>query len=154
MGRILAKLDELGHRLPEAAAPAANYIPYTQSGNILFVSGQLPIEDGKPMTGKVGGALTVEQGQQAAQLCTFNALAHVCHACGGTLDKVKQILKLEVLVNGAPGFTEPHLVANGASDLLAEIFGDRGKHARAAYTVAELPMGAAVEVVATFEVSS
>lgn len=154
MGRVLAKLEELGHKLPEAAAPAANYVAYTRVGNIVYVAGQLPIEDGKPgFIGKLGREISIEDGKQAAQLCSFNALAHLCHACGGTLDKVKQIVKLEILVNATEDFTEPHVVANGASDLMAEVFGDKGKHARAAYCVAQLPFGAAVEVVGTFEVS-
>lgn len=149
---IEAKLAEKGLTLPEAALPAANYVPTTVSGNIIHVSGQLPMKDGKPQgIGKLGREFTVEQGQEIARQCALNVLAHVRATLGGDLTRVKKVLRLGIFVASAEGFTEQPKVANGVSDLIVELFGDKGKHARAAVGVAELPFGVAVEVEATVE---
>lgn len=149
---IEAKLAEKGLVLPEAALPAANYLPATISGNIIYVSGQLPMKDGKPQgIGKLGREFTVEQGQEVARQCVLNVLAHVRANLNGDLTRVKRVLRLGIFVASAEGFTDQPKVANGASDLIVELFADKGKHARAAVGVAELPFGVAVEVEATIE---
>lgn len=154
MAIVANRIEELGIVIPQVTAPAAAYVPYTISGNIVFVSGQLPMKDGKPFkTGHLGKNVSVAEGQEAAKVCALNILAHLKNACGGSLDRVKKTLKLEILVAATPDFTEPHVVANGASQLILDVFGDeRGKHARVAYGVATLPLGVAVEVAATFEI--
>lgn len=150
--QIEAKLAEKGLTLPEATLPAANYVPATVSGNIITVSGQLPMKDGKPQgIGKLGREFTVEQGQEIARQCILNVLAHVKANLNGDLTRVKKILRLGVFVASAEGFTDQPKVANGASDLIVELFGEKGKHARAAVGVAELPFGVGVEVEATVE---
>jgi enamine deaminase RidA (YjgF/YER057c/UK114 family) len=139
-------LAELGIRLPPAAAPVASYVPVRVSGEHAFVAGQIPIEDGKVLSsGKLGEDLTVEQGSEAARRCALQALSALREALG-TLDRVKGIVKVDVFVASAPGFTQQPAVANGASDVLVEIFGEEGRHARAAVGVSELPLGASVEV--------
>ena len=149
---IEAKLAEKGLVLPEAALPAANYLPATISGNLIYVSGQLPMKDGKPQgIGKLGREFTIEQGQEVARQCVLNVLAHVRANLNGDLTRVKRVLRLGIFVASAEGFTDQPKVANGASDLIVELFGDKGKHARAAVGVAELPFGVAVEVEATVE---
>jgi enamine deaminase RidA (YjgF/YER057c/UK114 family) len=151
--QVATKLKQLSIELPESALPAANYIPYTVTGNLVFISGQLPMKDGKPQfIGKVGKDYTIEQGQQTARLCGINILSHLRAACGGNLDKVKRCVRLGIFVNSAPGFTDQPKVANGVSDMMVELFGDRGKHARFAVGVSELPFGVAVEVDGTFEI--
>lgn len=151
-GKIDKKLEAMNIVLPPSVMPAANYVPYTISGNQIFVSGTLPMKDGKPQDiGKLGKEFTVEQGQQTAKLCGINILAHVKAACGGNLDRVKRIVRMGIFVASAPGFTDQPKVANGVSDMMVEIFGDAGKHARFAVGVAELPFGVAVEVDATVE---
>ena len=153
-GKIDSKLASLNITLPPSVMPAANYVPYTVSGNQVFVSGTLPIKDGKPQDiGKLGKEFTVEQGQQTARLCAINILSHVKAACGGDLDRVKKVIRMGIFVASAEGFTDQPKVANGASDLMVEIFGDAGKHARFAIGIAELPFGVAVEVDATFEIA-
>lgn len=153
-GSTEQRLAELGIRLPETAAPAANYVPYRRTGKTVFISGQLPFLDGKLVaTGKLGGGVTVEEGQKAARACALNLLAHLRDAAGGDLDKVAAIIKISVFVASTPGFTEQHIVANGASDVLVEILGDRGTHARAAVGMAALPLDAAVEVEAIVELA-
>lgn len=149
---IEAKLAEKGLILPEAALPAANYVPTTVSGNIVYVSGQLPMKDGKPQgIGKLGREFNVEQGQEIARQCALNVLAHVKATLGGDLTRVTKVLRLGIFVASAEGFTDQPKVANGVSDLIVELFGDKGKHARAAVGVSELPFGVAVEVEATIE---
>lgn len=149
---IEEKLSQLGITLPEAAAPAAMYVPVRQSGNILFVSGQIPVSGGVPVfTGKAGGERSLEDAQSAARLCAINLLAAV-KAHLGSLERVKNVLKLQIFVNSAPGFSQQHLVANGASQVMADVFGDAGKHARTAVGVPELPMDVTVEVEAMIEV--
>lgn len=147
---IQKRLEALGVTLPVAAAPAANYVPYAQSGKLLMTAGQLPLEAGKLMTGLLGRDLETDAGKQAAKLCAINILAQI-HAATGDLEQIARIVKITVFVASAPDFTEQHLVANGASDFLAEALGERGKHARSAVGVAVLPLNAAVEIEAIVE---
>jgi enamine deaminase RidA (YjgF/YER057c/UK114 family) len=150
---IDAKLASLGITLPVAAAPAANYVPYAQSGNTLYISGQLPMQDGKvAITGQLGAGVHTSDGQRAAELCAVNILAQA-HAALGDLGRITRILKITVLVSSTPDYHEQHLVANGASNLLAGVLGDAGKHARAAFGTASLPFNAAVEIDAVIEVA-
>jgi enamine deaminase RidA (YjgF/YER057c/UK114 family) len=147
-----AKLAELGLTLPVAAAPVANYVGYTVSGKTVYVSGQLPFKDGKlTCVGKLGAGVSLEDGYAAGRQCALNILAHLKAACGGDLDRVARVLKLSGFVNSTPEFVDAPKCINGASDLLVAVFGDAGKHARAAVCVASLPAGAAVEVEAIVE---
>jgi len=140
------RLAELGLEFPPAAAPLASYVPVRISGDQAFVAGQVPLEDGRVLSvGKLGADVSIEQGQEAARRCALQALAALRNALG-SLDRVRGVLKLDVFVASAPGFTELPKVADGASDLLAEIFGEQGRHARVTVGVAELPLGASVEV--------
>lgn len=140
------RLKELGHTLPPAPKPVASYVPFVRTGNLVFVSGQIPVKDGKPAyTGKIGKDLTLAQGQEAARLCVLNALAILKEAAGG-LDRVKRIVRVVGHVNAAPGFTDIHVTTNGASDLLAQVFGEAGKHSRLALGAAELPLNVAFEL--------
>lgn len=149
---IKAKLKELGHDLPNAAAPAANYVPYVISGNLLHIAGQIPFLNGQPMhKGRLGENLSKEEGAKAAEACALNILAQVDSAIGGDWSKIARCVRLGVFVNSTPDFTDQPEVANGASNLIAAIMGDAGKHARAAVGVASLPRGVAVEVDALFE---
>lgn len=146
------KIEELGIYLPEMSPPKALYIPVRQLGNALFVSGQVPFENGDlRYSGKVGGARTLSEGQDAAQLCIVNLLAAV-KAYLGDLDKVKNVVKVQAFVNSTADFTEQHLVVNAASQLLFDVFGDCGRHARTAVAVPVLPMDATVEIEAILEV--
>lgn len=147
---IQKRLEALGVTLPVAAAPAANYVPYAQSGKLLMTAGQLPLEAGKLMTGLLGRDLDTEAGKKAARLCAINILAQI-QAATGDLEQIARIVKITVFVASAPNFTEQHLVANGASDFLAEALGERGRHARSAVGVAVLPLNAAVEIEAIAE---
>jgi enamine deaminase RidA (YjgF/YER057c/UK114 family) len=152
-GRIDARLAELTIDLPNAAAPMANYVPAVRSGNLLFVSGQICQWNGeRRFTGKLGAEISVEEGKQAARLSALNILAQTKRALDGDLDRVVRVVRLGGFVNAVPGFTEQPQVVNGASDLMVEVFGDAGRHARAAVGVDSLPGGAAVEVDAVFEV--
>ena len=151
---IEARLAAAGVTLPEAAAPAANYIPTVTYGKVLQTSGQLPMENGAlAVTGKHGTEVDVETGQKAARLCAINVLAQAKSALGGDLSKIGRLLKITVFVASDPSFAEQHKVANGASDFFVEILGDTGRHARSAVGVPALPMNAAVEVEATFEIA-
>lgn len=153
-GRIEARLKELGIELPQAAAPVAAYVPYTQSGNTLYVSGQVTVWNGeRRFVGKLGQDFTVEQGQQAARLCALNIIAQAKAACGGDLDRVVRVLRLGGFVNGTPDFHDQPLVINGASELMMQVFGDAGKHARAAVGAPSLPGNVAVEVDAVLELA-
>jgi enamine deaminase RidA (YjgF/YER057c/UK114 family) len=153
-GKIEAKLKELGIELPAATAPIANYVPFTRSGNLVIVSGQVSVRNGKAaFVGKLGREISVSEGQQAARLCALNIFAHLRTACDGDLDRVKRVLRLGGFVNCTPDFTEMPQVVNGASDLMVAVFGDAGKHARAAVGVSSLPLGVAVEVEAMFEIA-
>ncbi|MDH4414138.1 MAG: RidA family protein [Rhizobium sp.] len=151
---IDGRLAALGISLPEAAAPAANYVPYVISGNLLFLSGQLPIEGGKvAVTGLVSGDVELAEAQRAAELCAINILAQAKAALSGDLARITRVIKLNGFVASAPGFVEQHLVINGASNLIANVLGEAGKHARAAVGVAQLPLNAAVEIDAILEIS-
>lgn len=148
-----AKLHELGITLPNPPAPVAAYVPWVRSGNLVYVSGQIPMADGKmQFAGKVGADLSAEEGSQAARLCALNVLAQL-RAAAGSLDKVTRVIKLNIFVASAPGFTAQPQVGNGASELMVEVFGDKGRHARAAVGAPELPLNAAVEVDAVVEVA-
>jgi enamine deaminase RidA (YjgF/YER057c/UK114 family) len=150
---IKTRLEALGITLPPAAAPAANYVPYALSQKLILTAGQLPLADGKLIsTGLVGQDLDTAAAKVAARQCAINILAQL-QAATGDLEKIARLVKLTVFVASAPGFTEQHLVANGASDLLAEVFGERGKHARSAVGVAVLPLDAPVEIEAIAEVA-
>ncbi|EEE46229.1 RidA family protein [Roseibium alexandrii] len=148
-----ARLAELGITLPDAAAPAANYVPFVKTGNQLFISGQLPMDSGAiAVTGKLGDGLEVEDGQKAAKLCAINLLAQA-KAATGDLDKVVRLVKIVGFVNSTGDFTDQPKVINGASDFLVEAMGDSGRHARSAVSAASLPFGAAVEIEAIFEIA-
>jgi len=148
----IEKLREYGYELPAAKAPVASYVPVTRSGNLLFVSGQISSNDAGVVTGLLGDNMNVVQGANAAELSAVNVLAQIVHNGGVALGDIKRILKVTVLVASTPDFTEQHLVANGCSNLLVSVLGDKGKHARAAFGVAALPFGAAVEIEAIVEV--
>lgn len=152
---IDAKLSSLGIALPPSVLPAANYVPYAVSGNMVSISGQLPMKDGKPQDiGKVGKDISIEQAQGTAKLCGINILSHLKAACGGDLGRVKRCVRLGVFVNSTEDFTDQPKVANGVSDMMVEIFGKEiGSHSRAAVGVAQLPFGVAVEVEALFEIA-
>ncbi|MDR6289343.1 MULTISPECIES: RidA family protein [Inquilinus] len=152
-GSIEARLKEKGVTLPNVAAPAANYVPYVISGNTLYISGQVPFVEGKiSHTGKLGAEFGIDEGYACARICGINILAAAKAALGGDLDRIARVVKLGGFVNSTPDFTDQPKVINGASDLMAEAFGDAGKHARAAVGVAQLPLGCAVEVDAIFEI--
>jgi len=148
----IEKLRELGYELPTAKAPVANYVPVARTGNILYISGQLSSDESGVTTGLLGENMNVVQGGNAAELAAINILAQIVHNGGVQLTDIKRILKITVLVASTPDFFEQHLVANGASNLLVGVLGDKGKHARAAFGVAALPFGAAVEIEAVVEV--
>ena len=150
---IKAKLKELGYGLPEAAAPAANYVPYViADDDMLFVAGQIPFLNGQAMhQGRLGENLTIEQGVEAARACALNILAQALSATGGDFSKVKRLVKLGAFVNCTPDFTDHPIVVNGASDLMVAVMGDAGKHARFAVGAPSLPRGVAVEIDAIFE---
>lgn len=140
------KLEQLGITLPPVSVPAAAYVPFVRSGNLVFLSGHIARKDGKPWAGQLGGAISTADGQAAARAIGIDLLGTLSAALDGDLSRVRRIVKLMALVNSAPGYTEQHLVANGCSELLAEVFGDRGAHARSAFGVAQIPMGACVEI--------
>lgn len=154
MSSIEDNLARLGITLPAAAAPAANYVPYARSGSLLFTAGQLPFRDGKlAATGLLGRDLTTAEGREAAKWCAVNILAQA-RAALGDLSAIARVVKISVFVASTGDFTEQHLVANGASDLLVEVLGDAGRHARSAVGMASLPLNAAVEVEAIIEVAA
>ncbi|WP_404383687.1 RidA family protein [Caenispirillum salinarum] len=152
-GTIEARLTEKGITLPNAAAPAGNYVPYVVSGTLVFISGQLPLVDGKPeFNGRLGESVSLEDGQRAARLCGLNLIAQLKAACGGDLERVTRVVRLGGFVNSAADFTDQPKVINGASDLMVEVFGEAGKHARAAVGAPTLPLGVSVEIEGTFEI--
>ncbi len=152
MSVVAKRLQELGIALPTPVQPVANYLPYRWSGSLLFIAGQIPLQDGQlPYLGKVGVDLSIEQGQAAARLCAINILAQVNAALNGNLDRVNACLKLGGFVNCAADFSEQPTVINGASDLMVGVFGDKGRHARAAVGSNALPRNVAVEVDAIFD---
>lgn len=141
------RIQQLGLTLPAAPKPVASYVPYVRTGNLVFVSGQIPLRDGKPaFTGKVGPGLPVAQAQEAARLCVLNALAILKDAAGGDLRRVRRIVRVvgHVAVDG--GFSDVHVVTNGASDLLVQVFGESGRHSRLALGAAELPLNVPFEL--------
>ena len=142
---VYDRLEQLGIELPTAGAPAAAYVMSAQSGNTVYLSGHIAKKDGKVWAGKLGESLTTEEGKAAAHSIAIDLLATL-HAHTGDLNKVKRIVKLMSLVNSTLDFTEQHIVTNGASELIAEVFGDAGKHARSAFGVAQIPLGACVEI--------
>jgi enamine deaminase RidA (YjgF/YER057c/UK114 family) len=151
---VYDKLRDLSITLPQAATPAAAYVPFVRSGPLLFLSGHLPRKDGKPITGQLGTNLATEEGQAAARIAAIELLGTL-HAASGDLEKITRIVKLLVLVNSSPTYTEHHLVANGASELLQDVFGAaRGPHARSAFGVAQIPLGACVEIELIAELGS
>ena len=153
-GTVDKRLAEKGIELPQAAAPVANYVPVAIAGNLAFVSGQVTVWNGEfRFKGKLGKDFSVEDGQQAARLCGLNIVAQLRAALGGDLDRVKRVLKLGVFVNSTADFTDQPKVANGVSDLMVEIFGDAGKHARFAVGTNVLPLDLAVEVDAVVEIA-
>lgn len=151
-GTIDARLAELGLELPNAPAPAANYVPYVQTGNLVFISGQVPNTGDGLLYGKLGADASVEDGQEAAKVCALNLIAQMKAATGGDLDRVKRVVKLLGMVNSTPDFPDHPKVVNGCSDVMVEVFGDKGRHARSAVGVANLPFGVAVEVEAIIEI--
>lgn len=142
---IYAKLSELGITLPPVAAPAAAYVPFVQTGNLVFLSGHLAKKDGKVWVGQFGKNMSVEEGKAAARAVAIDLMGTL-HAAVGDLNRIKRIVKLMSLVNSTGDFTEQHLVTNGASELLGEVFGAQGAHARSAFGVAQIPLGACVEI--------
>jgi len=153
-GTIDKRLAELGIDLPSPPAPVASYVPFVTAGNLVFISGQVTLaRDGLKYVGIVGKDLSLEDGQAAAPLCAINVLAQLKTAVGGNLDRVRRCVKLGVFVNAAPGFAQHPEVANGASDLIQDVFGDAGRHARAAVGAGSLPRNVAAEVEAVFEIA-
>jgi len=153
MGRIESRLSELGLTLPSPPAPVASYVPFVLLNGLVHVSGQVSMGPDGGVKGRLGAGLTLEQGQQAAQLCGLNLIAQVKAACGGDLDRVRRVVKLNAFVNVAPEFDPIPAVINGCSDLLVQVFGEHGRHARSAVGVANLPLGYAVEVDGVFEIA-
>ena len=132
--------------LPAVATPAAAYVPYVQTGKLVFVSGNIARKDGAAWVGQLGKNISVEEGKLAARNCAIGLMAALHAATGGDLNKVKRIVKVMSLVNSTPDFTEQHLVTNGCSELIGQVFGEKGQHARSAFGVAQIPMGACVEI--------
>jgi len=151
-GQIESRLNELGIVLPDAPAPAANYVPTVRTGDLLFVSGQVAKTDEGLIVGTLGDGFSVEAGQAAARICGLNLIAQAKAACGGDLDRVRRVVKLVGFVHATSDFGNHPAVINGASDLMVEVFGDKGRHARSAVGSSSLPFGIAVEVEAIFEV--
>lgn len=143
---VYDKLTELDITLPPVAMPAAAYLPFVQTGKLVFLSGHIAKKDGKTWVGQFGNNMTTEQGKAAARAVAIDLMGTLHVAAGGDLNRVKRIVKLMSLVNSTGDFTEQHLVTNGASELLAQVFGDSGAHARSAFGVAQIPLGACVEI--------
>ncbi len=152
-GKLEQSLAALGVTLPDAPAPAANYVPYVVSGNTVYISGQLATDAGGVMKGKLGDDYTVEQGAAAARSCAINLLAQVKAACGGDLDRLVRVVKLGAFVNSTDDFADQPMVVNGCSDFMVEALGDIGRHARSAVSSPSLPFGVAVEIDGIFEIS-
>jgi len=149
---IEQRLQTLGISLPPVAVPAAAYVPFVRTGNQIFLSGHIAKKDGQVWVGKLGQNMTTDEGKQAARAVAIDLMGTLAVAAGG-LDKVVRIVKVMSLVNSAPGFTEHHLVTNGCSELLGEVFGEKGVHARSAFGVAQIPLGACVEIELIAEVA-
>ncbi|HSP15989.1 MAG TPA: RidA family protein [Thermoanaerobaculia bacterium] len=142
---VYKKLSALSITLPELTPPVAAFVPFVRSGNQIFLAGHIAKKNGKPWVGQLGAAINTAEGKEAARGIAIDLMGTL-HAATGNLDSIKRIVKLLVLVNSTPAFTEQHLVANGASELFAEVFGDRGAHARSAFGVAQIPFGSCVEI--------
>ena len=142
---VYKKLEELNIQLPPVAVPAAAYVPFVQTGNLVFLSGHIAKKDGKPWVGQLGKTMGTEEGQQAARAVAIDLMGTL-HAAVGDLNKIKRIVKVMSLVNSTGDFTEQHLVTNGCSELLGQVFGAAGAHARSAFGVAQIPLGACVEI--------
>jgi len=153
-GKIETRLAELGLELPEAPAPAANYVPYVIIDNLIYISGQISKDANGLICGKLGDNTSVEQGAAAARVCGLNLIAQLREACDGNLDRVVKVVKLGGFVNATADFTNHPAVINGASDLMAEVFGQKGEHARAAVGCVSLPLGVAVEVEGIFQITA
>lgn len=153
MSRIDKALAELGIELPTPVAPVANYVPYVIAGNLVFISGQVSIGPDGLIKGSLGGDMTLEEGVEAARACGINLLAQLKVACGGDLGRVRRVVKLGGFVASTPDFTDQPKVVNGASDLMVAVFGEAGRHARAAVSAPSLPLGAAVEIDGVFEIA-
>ncbi|MBK1667201.1 hypothetical protein CKO28_03985 [Rhodovibrio sodomensis] len=152
-GTVEARMQEKGIELPQVAAPQGAYLPYVISGNLVFMAGQLPMLNGEiQVKGKLGDDVSLEDGQKAARLCGLNLIAQLRQALGGDLDRVERVVKLTGFVNAVPDYAGQPKVVNGVSDLMAEVFGDAGAHARAAVGAGSLPFGVAVEVEGIFEI--
>jgi enamine deaminase RidA (YjgF/YER057c/UK114 family) len=153
MSQVEARLQELGIELPTPPAPAASYVPFVIVGNLVHVSGQVSVDASGGIKGKLGDAIEVEEGQAAARLCGLNLLAQVRAACDGDLDRVRRVVKLNGFINVTPEFSPIPQVMNGCSDLMVQVFGEAGKHARAAVGMANLPMDFAVEVDGLYQIA-
>jgi enamine deaminase RidA (YjgF/YER057c/UK114 family) len=151
--QIDARLEELGLTLPDAPAPAANYVSFVAVGNLVHISGQISRDASGLITGKLGAGVAAVAGAAAARHCALALIAQLRSACGGDLDRLRRVVKLSGFVNSAPDFTDQPKVINGASDLMVEVFGERGRHARSAVGVAALPLGVAVEIEGIFEIA-
>lgn len=152
MSNYETRLAELGVTLPDAPAPAANYVPFVQVGDLIHVSGQVPIVDGEFVTGKLGDTMSAEEGAAIARICAISLLAQVKTACGGDLDRLQRVVKLVGFVNSTSDFGDQPAVINGASDFMVEALGDAGRHARSAVSAASLPFGVAVEIEGIFQI--
>jgi enamine deaminase RidA (YjgF/YER057c/UK114 family) len=150
---IEARLAELGVILPDAPAPAANYVPWVRTGNLLFVSGQIAANADGFITGKLGENMTAEDGAIAAKACAISLLAQLKAGCGGDIERLVRVVKLVGFVNSTPGFGDQPKVINGCSDFMVEALGDKGRHSRSAVSAASLPFGVAVEIEGIFEIS-
>lgn len=153
MSDIESKLADRGLSLPEAPAPAANYVPFVKAGGLLWISGQVSSDENSLITGKCGDTLSVEDGARAAMHCGLSLLAQVRAACDGDLSRLRRVVKLTGFVNSTPDFTDQPKVINGCSDLMVELLGDRGRHARSAVSAGALPLGVAVEIEGVFEIA-
>ncbi|SMX23313.1 RidA family protein [Boseongicola aestuarii] len=147
------RLEEMGLSLPDAPAPAANYVPFVVVGNTVYVSGQVAVNADGMIKGKVGADLTTEEGAKAAEVCALALLAQAKKACGGDISRLKRVVKLTGFVNSTPDFVDQPKVINGASDLFVALLGDKGRHARSAVSAGALPFNVAVEIEGIFEIS-
>lgn len=143
---VYDKLKTMNITLPATSAPVAAYVMHAQTGNTVFLSGHIAKKDGKPLVGQLGKNMTTEEGKQAARSIGIDLIATLQDACGGDLNRVRRIVKVMSLVNSTPDYVEHHLVTNGVSELMVEVFGEQGKHARSAFGVAQIPLGACVEI--------
>lgn len=152
-GKFDTRLTELGIELPNPAAPAANYVPFVQVGDLVYISGQISMDTDGLVKGKLGDGFSLDDAYAAARLCGINLISQVRAACGGDLDRLVRVIKLNGFVNATQDFTDHPKVVNGASDLMVEVFGDQGRHARAAVGSSSLPLGVAVEVEGIFQIA-